>query len=545
MKFVAWVGVCAVSLCWGCEASAYHALDGAHEAAALGADAAGSAAFGGGSAGYGGRSHPQPSAAPPNTAPQSPRSIPTPSAAPTPANMQPQAAGTSAPVLLPPTMGPLLPAGSEPGPQCAAPSGEVARPASLRAFLDLLVGDWHVCSASSVFCGASAWGISFRDDGTWSDFEAQGEARYGTYDVLDTTMDNGVGSYQVDIRVSDGTLITLPVLSADGSHMLLGNSGVCSGVYARAGTLTKPANKTIAGIPVEPLPPTSRDAGAYAAVCDLPASGSIHSIDVAGYETGVIGIWHNCEAGPVDAFAGFELAGDRRWYELFADEHGALWRAADWQHRGDWHVLATRNGPDLFQLNLALDSGGTLPALPIVSGDGLHLRLNTDSSVFPNDYVRVFAQLPAAPKLLHGVAVEATPRSLSNTVTCPSADLPPLAFETQPSFEAAFSGDWVACGDMPTCNGRAGLEFTADHAYYELYADSDGTLWRATQWGHSGTWSAGESSGGGPPFLLSVYTYGEGFRGLTANLAGSASQRSMTLTGDTQCEASYVQLQTR
>jgi hypothetical protein len=50
-------------------------------------------------------------------------------------------------------------------------------------------------------------------------------------------------------------------------------------------------------------------------------------------------------------------------------------------------------------------------------------------------------------------------------------------------------GSWVRCTDATVlCSDEAGLEFTADGTFYQLYADDSGRLWRGRGWGRRGWW---------------------------------------------------------
>jgi hypothetical protein len=97
---------------------------------------------------------------------------------------------------------------------CAMPESDLtSRPASITAVRQLLVGRWTFCSGQ---LGTDHPGISFGADDTFHFLEADGSdsAEGGTFEILDTSSQNGPGAYQIDLQTDKREyMISMPIFA--------------------------------------------------------------------------------------------------------------------------------------------------------------------------------------------------------------------------------------------------------------------------------------------------------------------------------------------
>jgi len=121
-----------------------------------------------------------------------------------------------------------------------APSG-IRRAANEQEFQGWLVGAWRLCSASSAF-GTDEAGLLIDANGRWSKLTLsdgelsvlEGWNNEGGWETIDTSMMNGPGAYQLNLKIDgSGTVMTHPAFAAEPDFMRLDNNGVYRGDYVR------------------------------------------------------------------------------------------------------------------------------------------------------------------------------------------------------------------------------------------------------------------------------------------------------------------------
>jgi hypothetical protein len=269
---------------------------------------------------------------------------------------------------------------------CAAPQGEIARPATTDAFIAGLLGDWYPCPSDS--CDGPTAPLRFTADGQWSklgELPAGSDAN-GQWEVIDISSMNTAGLYQLNMSVTGGTIGRIPALSVDGVHLRLDIApGACGGDYVRASSAAPPEIKRVAGHAVEATTPSALRMDAAAVVLCDSISTRTAAVDYSTVLRDLPGYWGLCGESPfwTSTEQGLELDRDGRWYRLYADADGVLWRAIEWGERGTWEVLESTG-----QLNLAIDGSGTaICEPPRISPDGTQLSVNNYGHI--GNYVRL------------------------------------------------------------------------------------------------------------------------------------------------------------
>jgi hypothetical protein len=120
------------------------------------------------------------------------------------------------------------------------PSGIKDTIESADALRRQLLGVWYDCKQPGTF-GADAAGIEFTADGNWYFLALDGAAlvrksgfgQGGTYDIIDTSIENGAGHFQLNLNVNTGGggFVTSWSL-ADQPHLLLITAGMTQTLYA-------------------------------------------------------------------------------------------------------------------------------------------------------------------------------------------------------------------------------------------------------------------------------------------------------------------------
>lgn len=144
---------------------------------------------------------------------------------------------TTSPVATTTTIapGPAHPSTPALAPSCTTPEKGVASTPTKDALIRRLVGTWLVCKSPSVF-GTKEVGMQILSDGRWSKLTRNSAGRLtpvpgwgnqGTWEVIDTSLMNGPGVFQVDFHIDgSGTVMSLPVFSSGPPKMRLNNEGV-------------------------------------------------------------------------------------------------------------------------------------------------------------------------------------------------------------------------------------------------------------------------------------------------------------------------------
>ena len=115
---------------------------------------------------------------------------------------------TTATTTIAPTAPCLGPAGCN-----VAPSGVTSTIASADALRAALLGLWYKCNSTPAAFGSSAAGIEFASDGSWyfltSDngtlVRENGLGEAGMYDIIDTSLENGPGHFQLNLNLNTGS----------------------------------------------------------------------------------------------------------------------------------------------------------------------------------------------------------------------------------------------------------------------------------------------------------------------------------------------------
>jgi hypothetical protein len=126
---------------------------------------------------------------------------------------------------------------------CSQSEGAVLATPTEQGFISDVVGDWLLCRTPSVF-GSNEQGLEISADGSWFKLAPDSAGRpvimrgwgnEGTWSVVDTSVMNGAGAYQLNLKIDgEGTVITLPVFSSGPPKMRLSNEGVYTADYVRA-----------------------------------------------------------------------------------------------------------------------------------------------------------------------------------------------------------------------------------------------------------------------------------------------------------------------
>jgi hypothetical protein len=126
---------------------------------------------------------------------------------------------------------------------CAQHELPVAQGSTQQAFVQMLVGDWALCEATSVF-GTHEAGLSIVADGTWYKLypsgvaltRGQGFDQQGTWTVIDTSIENGpTNQFQLNLNIAgSGTVSAFPAFAINPRKMRLNNNGVFVADYVFA-----------------------------------------------------------------------------------------------------------------------------------------------------------------------------------------------------------------------------------------------------------------------------------------------------------------------
>lgn len=287
--------------------------------------------------------------------------------------------------------------------QCtASPTGSQATPTE-GDFRALLLGQWYLCDDTSVFGTTDDVGLEFMEDGTWHklvpDAEgniapAQSWEQSGTWSVVDTSLFNGPGVFQLNIQSIDGTMSLFPQFAEAPAVMRLDNFGVFVANYLRFDA----ESTKVTGVTVEPPPdvvPLQMGNQEYQdgfARCGVTPARQHLAASPEEYRQLLLGRWLVCDSpsafGSTDE-VGVEFTADGRWYDLVLDEQGTIVRNTDWANSGTFFVHDDfEAAPGVYQLDMTMDAGNTYIVAPRLADDPRAMRINNSGS-FQADYVQI------------------------------------------------------------------------------------------------------------------------------------------------------------
>lgn len=123
-----------------------------------------------------------------------------------------------------------------------SPQGRRAA-ASEAGFRQMLVGNWLLCSAPSVFGTTGEVGLAIYEDFRWTKLTRGDDGqihalggwdREGSWESIDTSSMNGPGTYQLNLKVDgSGTVITTPIFAEQPAVVRLNNNGVFVADYVK------------------------------------------------------------------------------------------------------------------------------------------------------------------------------------------------------------------------------------------------------------------------------------------------------------------------
>jgi hypothetical protein len=127
---------------------------------------------------------------------------------------------------------------------CDAPERERVALSDISSVRQLVSGTWLLCDDVSAF-GTEEAGLVIAPDGHWAKLdrdvdgqltELDGRDNRGTWEVIDTSLMNGPGSFQINLNTLGGIAHGSPVVIIAPAKLLLDNMGQWSAAYVRADT---------------------------------------------------------------------------------------------------------------------------------------------------------------------------------------------------------------------------------------------------------------------------------------------------------------------
>ena len=209
---------------------------------------------------------------------------------------------------------------------------------------------------------------------TWTKlyYDASGAVVAGSklysWESIDTSSANGAGSYQLNLNEGTRGIMAHPRVSTGGqsSYSVQSWAG-CTGTYVKSTALGQPGPeyKVVTDTPVEPTPLATVLDDAARAACVI-GSTLFDTTSMTTMQSSLQGVWIACAGDPAlpPSVAGLEIASDGKWYHLYADSDGKLYRGLGWGRRGSYELLDTSsmNGPGHYQVNF--NPIGATDALP-------------------------------------------------------------------------------------------------------------------------------------------------------------------------------------
>ena len=268
---------------------------------------------------------------------------------------------------------------------CAAPESNILGPvATIGELHALLLGEWLLCGATSVFGSKDEIGIELIADGQWFKLypdgnggvqRGQGPDRQGTFEALD----NG-DAVQLNLTLASGVgAITTPQFSINPRKVRLNNNGVFKADYVSNDAEGRCAPGTSGPTPGKYTPPAS---------CALEPTLGPQPPGVDGVRAALSGRWALCNSpstfGTRDE-AGLELTTDGEFFKLYMDQNGVWVRGQGFEKQGTYSLLGSSGH---VQLNLEIAGSGTVITIPQFGSSPRALRLNNNGA-FEGRYVAI------------------------------------------------------------------------------------------------------------------------------------------------------------
>lgn len=291
---------------------------------------------------------------------------------------------------------------------CPVPVDPVI-PSSVDDMEQLVVGTWIRCGSTSILGPVlpGEVGIEIAADGRFfrvyeaadgSLVRAAGLDQEGVWTIIDTTVMNGPGSYQVNLRpVGQGTYSVLPTVLATPPALRIPVMGESVDYLGWAG----------------PAPVPGTPAGVGGGACGQPVD-PVTLTSVGQVEQLLVGAWERC--GPTSVFGsvregevGVEFTADGRFFRLYRGAGASLVRGAGVGEEGTWTVEDTTamNGPGFYGVSLRGLDGGGWPAQPAFLATPPFVRF-VGYPAHTSDYLRSTGPAPAStPQVLPETGVTA------------------------------------------------------------------------------------------------------------------------------------------
>ena len=268
---------------------------------------------------------------------------------------------------------------------CTAPEAIVlGHAASIGELNALFLGQWLLCSPTSVFGTEDEIGLDVIADGQWFKLypdgnggvtRGQGPDRQGRFEALD----NGE-MVQVNLTLASGlTAITTPQFSSSPRKVRLNNNGVYKADYVFNDPEGRCAPGSSAPPPGKYTPPAS---------CSQQPAPEPQPRDVDAVRAAISGRWALCNSpstfGTSDE-AGLEITTAGEFFKLYPNQAGELVRGQGFDKQGTYSLLDLG---DHVQLNLEIAGSGTVITSPQIGSQPRALRLN-NNGVFEGRYVGI------------------------------------------------------------------------------------------------------------------------------------------------------------
>jgi hypothetical protein len=259
--------------------------------------------------------------------------------------------------------------------------GSAASVDELRA---LMLGQWLLCGATSVFGSHDEIGLELVGNGEWFKLypdgsggvtRGQGPDRQGTFEALD----NG-DAVQVNLTLGSGlTAITTPQFSISPRKVRLNNNGVYKADYVFNNSEGRCPHGSSSQEPGKYTPP---------ATCAQDSTPAPQPPGVEGVRAAISGRWALCNTpstfGTKDE-AGLEITTEGEFFKLYANQAGELVRGQGFEKQGTYSLIGLGSS---VQLNLEIAGSGTVITIPQLGSGPRSLRLD-NNGVFEGRYVGI------------------------------------------------------------------------------------------------------------------------------------------------------------
>jgi hypothetical protein len=258
-------------------------------------------------------------------------------------------------------------------------NGTLVRFSTLAEARAAMIGVWLLCSPTGLF-GAPQGGVEFRANGELAFVPEDGTparaAADGSWKVIDTSVMNGPGSFQLNSTNSAGTTFA-SLRMTDSGLLWIDANGVSTYSYLNASRLDGQS---------PPRPPDDALPALPAVSADAVRDGCQRS---PGYRVAftaddardaLSGVWLLCTPGGLfgEQQAGIELRTTGEFSLLRWSDAGALERLDGPRDVGSWEVIDTSimNGPGAFQVDYRGVDGTVMGALAISNQGMLSINNN-------------------------------------------------------------------------------------------------------------------------------------------------------------------------